>query len=110
MEEEKWYKTDMKYLRQQLINTKQNLKDKFGMYVVSIEEAFNSYKIATSKKLEQLQMQVEDFESKEIKNQQISLDLDKFGIIEEFISEIPNYFNVREYRKYLDDLQYAVSQ
>jgi len=28
------------------------LKDKFGMYVVSIEEAFNSYKIATSKKLE----------------------------------------------------------
>lgn len=110
MEEEKWYKTDMKYLRQQLINTKQNLKDKFGMYVVSIEEAFNSYKIATSKKLEQLQMQVEDFESKEIKNQQISLDLDKFGIIEEFILEVPNYFNVREYRKYLDDLQYAVSQ
>ena len=109
MEEEKWYKTDMKYLRQQLINTKQNLKDKFGMYVVSIEEAFNSYKIATSKKLEQLQMQVEDFESKEIKNQQISLDLDKFGIIEEFILEVPNYFNVREYRKYLDDLQYAVS-
>ena len=79
------------------------------MYVVSIEEAFNSYKIATSKKLEQLQMQVEDFESKEIKNQQISLDLDKFGIIEEFILEVPNYFNVREYRKYLDDLQYAVS-
>ena len=110
MEEEKWYKTDMKYLRQQLINTKQNLKDKFGMYVVSIEEAFNSYKIAISKKLEQLQMQVEDFESKEIKNQQISLDLDKFGIIEEFILEVPNYFNVREYRKYLDDLQYAVSQ
>ena len=37
MEEEKWYKTDMKYLRQQLYFTKQNLKDKFGMYLVSIE-------------------------------------------------------------------------
>jgi hypothetical protein len=30
-------------------------------------------------------MQVEDFESKELKNQQISMDLDKFGIIEELI-------------------------
>jgi hypothetical protein len=38
------------------------------------------------------------------------MDLDKFGIIEEFIKELPNYFNVREYRKYLDDLQFAVSQ
>ncbi len=37
MEEEKWYKTDMKYLRQQLYFTKQNMKDKFGMYLVSIE-------------------------------------------------------------------------
>lgn len=49
-------------------------------------------------------MRVEDFESKELKNQQSGMDLDKFGIIEEFIQEVPNYSNVREYRKYLDDL------
>lgn len=39
----------------------------------------------------------------------MNLDQDKFGIIEEFIKEIPNYFNIREYRKYLDDLQFAVT-
>ena len=32
------------------------------------------------------------------------MEVEKFGLIEDFINDIPNYYNVREYRKYLEDL------